>query len=249
MAQPLVILDAGHGGKDPGAIGNGIIEKEYALKISLYQNKRLQQLGVPVALTRDSDRTLQATPRANLVRNSGAKYCISNHLNAGGGEGVEAIHSIHARPDMAQAIAGAIAAAGQKFRRVFSRANDRGTDYYYMHRQTGAVQTVIVEYGFVDHPACAARIKANWQAYAEAAIKGFCGFAGLAYAPPESKAAETDGLPKIGGQVRVIVNDQEIGMGYLIDGQAYAPLRKLGEALGLEAGWDAKTRTASLKGN
>ena len=264
VEKPLLIIDAGHGGSDPGATGNGIIEKEYTLKISLYQYERFRQLGIPVKLTRDKDITLDPAPRANLVKNSGAKYCISNHINAGGGEGVETIHSIHAKPDMAKAIADAIVAAGQKFRRVFSRKNDKGQDYYYMHRLTGAVSTVIVEYGFVDNPACAARVKENWKAYAEAAIKGFCQFAGLPYTPLDTAPAPTpepvnepvpvpapapaDGLPKITGAARVIVNDVEIGAGYIIDGRTYVPLRAIGDALGLQVGWDQATKTASLKG-
>jgi N-acetylmuramoyl-L-alanine amidase len=264
VEKPLLIIDAGHGGNDPGAIGNGIVEKEYTLKISLYQYERFRQLGIPVALTRDKDVTLDPAPRANLVKNSGAKYCISNHINASGGEGVETIHSIHAKPDMAKAIADAIVAAGQKFRRVFSRKNDKGQDYYYMHRLTGSVQTVIVEYGFCDNPADAERIKNNWEAYAEAAIKGFCQFAGLPYTPLDTAPAPTpepvnepvpvpaptpaDGLPKITGAARVIVNDVEIGAGYIIDGRTYVPLRAIGEALGLQVGWDQATKTATLKG-
>jgi len=254
MEKPLLIIDAGHGGSDPGATGNGIVEKEYTLKISLYQYERFRQLGISVALTRDKDVTLDPAPRANLVKNSGAKYCISNHINAGGGEGVETIHSIHAKPDMAKAIADAIVAAGQKFRRVFSRKNDKGQDYYYMHRLTGSVQTVIVEYGFCDNPADSERIKNNWEAFAEAAIKGFCQFAGLPYTPPRNEPAPAPAsdpgsdMPTITGTARVLVNDVEIGVGYIIDGRTYVPLRAIGEALGLQVSWDQTTKTASLKG-
>lgn len=211
MTKPYVIIDAGHGGKDPGASGNGIIEKEFTLKISLYQAERFRQLGVPFALTRENDTFLDSTPRANLVKNSGAKYCISNHINAGGGEGVETIHSIHARPDLAKAIADSLSAAGQKFRRVFSRQGKSG-DYYYMHRQTGAVSTVIVEYGFVDNAADAERVKANWQAYAEAAVAGFCSFAGIPYKPPAADPVP-DELPKVGNLVNVVINGQQIAGG------------------------------------
>lgn len=53
-----------------------------------------------------------------------------------------------------------------------------------MHRQTGSVSTVIVEYGFVDNAACAARVKDNWRAYAEGVVKAFCEFIKHSYTPP-----------------------------------------------------------------
>src|SRR5690606_25627687 len=94
--NPFLIIDPGHGGKDPGASGNGIIEKNMILDISLYQYKRFKELGIKVALTRDADVTIDSTPRANIVSYSKAKYCISNHINAAAAtsaKGAEIIHS------------------------------------------------------------------------------------------------------------------------------------------------------------
>ena len=65
-----IVIDAGHGGDDPGAIGNGIVEKDYTLKISKYMYDRLKESGIPVMLTRDSDITLSPTERANRVKNA-----------------------------------------------------------------------------------------------------------------------------------------------------------------------------------
>ena len=50
-----IVIDAGHGGEDPGAIGNGIVEKDLALKISNYMANRFKDLGIPVILTRDTE--------------------------------------------------------------------------------------------------------------------------------------------------------------------------------------------------
>src|SRR5690554_7554761 len=76
-----LIIDAGHGGKDPGALGNGIVEKDMVLNISLYQFNRFKELGVPVKLTRSSDVTLDSNTRADIVKRSGMKHCISNHID------------------------------------------------------------------------------------------------------------------------------------------------------------------------
>ena len=87
MAKKFVI-DAGHGGTDSGAIGNGIIEKDLNLKISQYIFNRLKDLGADVYITRDSDETITPTDRVNRVKNAFGNnsdvIVISNHINAGG---------------------------------------------------------------------------------------------------------------------------------------------------------------------
>ena len=91
MALKGIVIDPGHGGSDPGAVGNGMKEKDYTLLISKYMYDRFKELGVPVKLTRDSDVTLAPKERTKKARNfygdSKDVVIISNHLNAGGGEG------------------------------------------------------------------------------------------------------------------------------------------------------------------
>lgn len=53
-------------------------------------------------------------------------------------------------------------------------------------------------------------------------------------------------LPKIEGTARILVNGQDLGTGYIVGARSYVPLRAIGEALGMEVGWDPGTRTASL---
>lgn len=86
-----IVLDSGHGGNDPGASANGIIEKDLTLKISQYMYDRFRELGIPVAMTRTSDETLSPTNRVDRVLdafgNGKDVIVISNHINAGGGDG------------------------------------------------------------------------------------------------------------------------------------------------------------------
>lgn len=83
-----VVIDAGHGGSDSGAIGSDLLEKEYNLLISKYMYDRFRELGVPVYLTRDSDITLNPSDRVRKVLsffgNDPNVVVVSNHLNAGG---------------------------------------------------------------------------------------------------------------------------------------------------------------------
>lgn len=186
-----LIIDAGHGGKDGGGGSNKHwLEKDMVLKISLYQYERFKELGVPVTLTRDQDIYLPSTVRTNIVRGSGANDCISNHINAGGGDGVETIHSIYSDGELAKKIASAIVAEGQNLRRVFTRSlsyNDK-KDYYYMNRDSGPVNTVIVEYGFADSKKDdIEQLLNDWQDYAEAVVKAYCEFANYNYVPKESE--------------------------------------------------------------
>lgn len=202
-SKPELVIDAGHGGSDPGASGNGIVEKQMTLDISLYQYARFKALGVKVALTRDSEISLDSNARSAIVKNSGAKYCISNHINSADATtaaGVETIHSIHSDGKLATALANSIKDAGQVFRRVLCRANnDKATDYYYMHRLTGNVSTVIVEYGFCSNAADAARLKANWQDYAEAVVRAYCQFVGHRYEAPVKPVEPVGGFVDVKG--------------------------------------------------
>ncbi|RJE84265.1 N-acetylmuramoyl-L-alanine amidase [Paenibacillus sp. 1011MAR3C5] len=194
VLKPELIIDPGHGGSDPGASGNGIVEKAMNLDISLYQFQRFKELGIKVALTRNSDITLASSVRTELVKNSGAKYCISNHINAApssAAAGAETIYSVYSDGKLANTLLNALKDAGQPSRRAFSRSNESGGDYYFMHRLTGDVATVIVEYGFCTNSTDADRLRQHWKKYAEAVVEGYCRFAGHPYSPPKTAPVKT----------------------------------------------------------
>ncbi|AZK46701.1 N-acetylmuramoyl-L-alanine amidase [Paenibacillus lentus] len=84
-----VWIDAGHGGKDPGAVGNGLKEKDITLRISLAMKQQLeaQYADVKVLLTRTTDADVTLKERTNKANQAGANILISVHCNAGGGAG------------------------------------------------------------------------------------------------------------------------------------------------------------------
>jgi N-acetylmuramoyl-L-alanine amidase len=187
------IQDAGHGGIDPGAVANGQQEKVWTLEAALYINGRLNALGISSGVTRSKDMTLDSEERTKIVRNSGAVYCLSHHFNAGGGEGVETIHSIHSSNVVASKIANYISDVGMKFRKVFTRKLLSGKDYYYMHRDTGKVQTVIIEYGFLDNKYDYSKLKNSVFRHRlyEAVVKAVCEIESTPYSPTEIKHVKT----------------------------------------------------------
>ena len=85
-----VVVDAGHGGADPGAVSGGLQEKDFTLEASLYMADRLKELGIPVVLTRDYDENISRTERLRRANEafggSPNAILISNHINAGGGD-------------------------------------------------------------------------------------------------------------------------------------------------------------------
>lgn len=94
----VFVLDAGHGGWDSGAVGNGLREKDLTLQIARYCRDELQKYaGVRVIMTRDFDTSVtgvanttnELIARAQIARDNNASLFMSFHINSGGGTGAE----------------------------------------------------------------------------------------------------------------------------------------------------------------
>jgi len=86
-ARPLVVIDAGHGGRDPGAGTGAIREKDLTLAIArALRSDLLGNGGIRVALTRDDDRFLSLAERSAIARRMGADLFISIHADSTEGE-------------------------------------------------------------------------------------------------------------------------------------------------------------------
>lgn len=85
-SRPLVVIDAGHGGHDPGAGAEGIREKDVTLALArAVRDRLLEQGGIRVALTRDEDRFLLLPERSGIARRLKADLFISIHADSTGG--------------------------------------------------------------------------------------------------------------------------------------------------------------------
>ncbi|WP_017149713.1 N-acetylmuramoyl-L-alanine amidase [Bacillus bingmayongensis] len=85
-----LIIDAGHGGYDSGAVGNGLIEKNLTLQIARrVRDILLANYTINIKMTRDSDVFIALSERANIANSFGADFFISFHINSGGGTGFE----------------------------------------------------------------------------------------------------------------------------------------------------------------
>lgn len=84
-SRPLVVIDAGHGGKDPGASGGGYREKDVVLALALaLRDELVAQGGIRVALTREDDRFLALGERPEIARRLGADLMVSIHADSSG---------------------------------------------------------------------------------------------------------------------------------------------------------------------
>lgn len=137
-----IVIDAGHGGKDTGASGNGYTESELTLQYAKALKSALEDKGYKIKLTRDgsepADENMAYTMydedgRVSIVCRSGAKYCLCLHLNSNAEKltrgGVQIYCSIRGNGDFAKLVAdGIVAEAGTGYSNMQS---DRVTDGVY----------------------------------------------------------------------------------------------------------------------
>lgn len=171
-ARVVVAIDAGHGGRDPGAIGiGGIQEKDIVLPISERVAAILEQNGVQAILTRSDDREIDLAPRVQLANRVNADLFVSVHANA----------IDMSRPDV-NGIETYYYATGNGLARTIhnsvlqmSGSRDRGVRRarFYVLRHT-SMPAVLVEVGFVTGAEDAPRLAtvAHQNQLAEAIARG-----------------------------------------------------------------------------
>ena len=167
-------------------------EKDLTLQASLYIYNRLQELGIPVKITRTTDEYLPKELRIKKVKelynDSPNTILISNHINAGGGEGAEVVYSLKNNSTLADIVLNNIGAAGQLKRKAYQRRlpENPNKDYYYILRETGNTEPILIEYGFIDNIQDANKLKNNLNNYAESVVKSIAEYIGYPYFGPSS---------------------------------------------------------------
>ena len=147
-----VFLGVGHGGNDPGAIGNGFKEKDLNLSIALACRDELVKYGVIVQMSRTKD---ENDPLTSVIKECNAfnpDLAIDIHNNAGGGDGAEVYYHYKGGTSktLAQNVLNEIVKTGQNSRGIKTKLNAQGTDYFGFIRQTNA-PAILIECAFVDN--------------------------------------------------------------------------------------------------
>ena len=151
---------------------------------------RFKELGIPTFITRTTDTTLNPTDRINTITpyvTSSDDIVISNHLNAGGGDGAEVVYALRNDDTLAKSILDNIEATGQNIRKWYQRKlpSNSSKDYYYIIRNTSPAESVLVEYAFLDSTKDDRnQIKNDWEKWAEAVVKAVAEYKGYNYVAP-----------------------------------------------------------------
>lgn len=98
--EPIrILIDPGHGGRDPGASGpTGLMEKEVVLDVSQRLVRRLRAQGYAVSLTRTGDEAVDLTRRAAMAREFDADLVVSVHINSLPGKARPLVETYYFRP-------------------------------------------------------------------------------------------------------------------------------------------------------
>ena len=185
-----VYIGVGHGGKDPGAVANGLKESNLNLSVAKACYNALKRCGVEVRISRTKD------VNSELI-------ALDIHHNAGGGDGAEIYHTrfFGKGHTLAKNILGEMIKIGQNSRGTKVKKNQYGNDYFGFIRMTN-MPRVLVECAFVDNKTDlqivdteAERIKMG-----EAIARGVCITLGIPYVV-EKKVA-TKSVEDIAKEVR-----------------------------------------------
>lgn len=157
----VLLLDAGHGGSDPGASANGIVEKNMNLTIMQKVAQQLEGSGIKVYVTRDSDVYPSNNSRAQIA-NEIADAMVSIHMNSGvaTANGTEVLYKVHSNDTGSGLTSQKLAELIQNSIISATGNNNRGTkhrtDLLILNGTT--VPAVIVETVFISNPGDALKI-------------------------------------------------------------------------------------------
>jgi len=146
----LVVIDPGHGGPDPGAIGiGGIRETDVVLEVSKIVKDLLSEKGVKAVLTRKNEVDLDLPPRVSFANNTDADIFVSIHANASRGKrrDINGLETFYYRGWRGRLLAKRIQ---QQILRVSPGSPDRGVKQgrFYVIKNT-RMPAVLVEVGFL----------------------------------------------------------------------------------------------------
>lgn len=182
----MIVIDPSKGGRESGVTGNGIVEKDYNLLISEYIFNRLKSLGADVKIIRTTDEYISEDDRANKILNAygnNSKVVALSNVLGNTGSGAEIIYALRNNSNLASALAENLDDAGLTVSKYYQRRseNDTSKDYYNIQKDTGLIETIIVNYGNINNINEATNIKNEWEDYAEAVVKSLANYTNVPY--------------------------------------------------------------------
>lgn len=133
-------------------------------------------------------------------------------MNYCGGEGAEIVYALRNNPTLAEMALDNIGEAGQIERKVYQRRlpENPNQDYYFIIRDTGNLESLLVEYGFIDNAKDAYKLQNNLTDYVEGVVKAIADYTGVSYTPPTTDIVEGYYTVKRGDTLYSIANQFNI---------------------------------------
>ena len=164
----MIIIDAGHGGKDSGAVGNGLKEKDLALQIALIQKRLCDIYEIESVIIRNTDNFIDLNTRCKLINasisNLTRDICISNHINSAENAtafGFEIIKKISDESSYADNLLKMVKKSDiLAVRKVYTVRNINGADHFAINRLVKC-RSYILEWGFIKNQRDMDSIKHN----------------------------------------------------------------------------------------
>ncbi|MCL2568397.1 MAG: N-acetylmuramoyl-L-alanine amidase [Oscillospiraceae bacterium] len=166
-----IVVDAGHGGADSGAVYGGRLEKDDNLDLALAVQRRLEARGQRVVMTRSTDVFLPMTERSAVSNRAGADLFVSIHRNAAESHAANGVENfVYLDPttfevEAAETVLGEIVRAGVQRDRGVKRGN------FAVLRNTNA-PAMLLEMGFITNERDNQLFDENFNAYADAIARG-----------------------------------------------------------------------------
>lgn len=223
-----VFIGVGHGGRDPGAIANGLRESDVNLVMGCTMKAELERHGIAVGISRSGDEYDPLTQEIAEAVAFKPDLAVECHNNAGGGKGFEAyIQTKAALAAKSKALGAAIEkhviSMGQNSRGLKTRVQANGTDYFGWLRQLPFPAT-LCEGAFLDNTADAAMINttAKQEAFGVAYAKGVLEYLGMSWKPVQSEQEAASILYGVMKQV-IAFSDEESAKRYAAEMQKQEP--------------------------
>jgi N-acetylmuramoyl-L-alanine amidase len=179
LAGKVIVIDPGHGGRDPGANRGQHMEKNYALRFSLNAKRMLEAHGARVIMTREGDTFVGLSERPKVARDNNADIFISVHYNSTGKDNsVSGTMTFYHQTDPDDQILAAcihpelVAVSGLPDKGIITDRRIYNSGFAVL--RTAPMPAVLLELAFINHASDRAQmVKPEWQqAMAEAAVRG-----------------------------------------------------------------------------
>lgn len=176
-----IVIDAGHGGIDGGAISGVHFEKDKNLRMALTVEKYLKNQGVNVVMTRTEDKYLTLNERSNIENKVNADYCFSLHMDSATATASGMSIWLYSKASESMiSFAGDILNELKKVGFLTNRAKEIYKGFrdnpkvdYAWNRQTKS-PSMLLELGFISNPTNVKDMDEKYEDYAKAICKAIC---------------------------------------------------------------------------